>query len=335
MSSRGITSKTMMFESKNFTFGDFKRVVNKIGIIKITKITDIQFDCFLRCTVFVETKDAEKIQIKVDFNAAGKYHIARVYIPKNNTIICFSIEYEHEDKYTAMLLSADFYEDKKRIGYIAIENNMILACKKFSDNTGIVTYASSYSQFAMSVRRSIGCSSINYVRDSKKIKALLELIDYLDNLSTPINVQKIFERFKYSIDPKSFPYVKVTHFQSKSPIVPVRCHCDIKRESDAEDAGMPEFSNWINYTEIYDEVFKAYTTVDGNESFSVIRDCDDWYYSDGNVIIRKLHINNNEPIVSNITISFKDEETALKQMGNIDLKRILGRIAELQKKLQK
>ena len=333
MSSRGITSKTMMFERKNFTFGDFKRVVNKIGIIKITKITDFQFDCFLRYTVFVETKDAEKIQIKVDFNAAGKYHIARVYIPKNNTIICFSID---EDKQTqhlnAILLSADFYADKKRIGYIVIENNMILACKKFSDNTGIVTYASSHSQFAMSVRKSMGFSSINYVRDSKKIKDLLELIDYFNNLCTPINVQKIFERFKYNS--KSFPFVKVTHFQSKSPIVPVRCHCDIKRESDAEDAGMPEFANWINYTEIDDEVFKANTTVDGNESFSVIRDCDSWYYSDGNVIIRKLPINTNKPILSNITISFKDEETALKQMSNIDLKRILGRIAELQKELQ-
>ena len=343
MSSRGLSDKKMLYELKRFTAGDLKRVLNETGFFKVASIISIgQKDRWSKYDyeVCIVTENGENIKINLSFDKnksirdGSVYRVAWIEIPRNNMKMQYIIEYNHTGNeefegfgggLTLILLGATFYEDGEHVGTIQFANEYITAWKNFSDKTVISLHADK-SGYALQMCRE-GFFKFEPLRNNTDYQ---ELIMYFSKLSAPINLQEIYEYITKKIKLATFCDIKVVHSQSVSTY---DCR-DISKFISAERVGGAEFENRINYVYIEDGIIKAYTTTECGEAFTVVRDSDAWFYSNGDIIIRNLSFNFSFPIVSSLSIAFRDEETALINIGKIDLKRIFTRITELQKELQ-
>lgn len=346
MSSRGIPDKTKLFELKRFTAGDLKRMLNETGFLKITSIISIgNKDRWSKYSheVCIVTENGENININLsfdgstDFRDGSAYRVAWIEIPRNNMKMQYIIEYNHTGNeefegfgggLVLRLLGATFYEDENHIGTISLQNEYIAAWKNFSDKTMISLYAAN-SQFALSDRQE-GLTGFESLRDNIDYQ---ELVMYFSKLSAPINVQEIYEYITKKIKPEFYRLIEVIHSQSASALDLIDQRID--RLISNERASGAECVNRINYVFIEDGIIKANTTTEHGEAFTVLRDSDDWYYSNGSVVIRNLTtFYYSYPALPNLSISFRDAETAKREIGRIDFEHIFTRIAELQKELQ-
>ena len=316
MSSRGLSDKKMLYELKRFTAGDLKRILNETGFFKVASIISIgekERSAKYTHEVCIVTENGEQIKINLSFDRSNSvrdgsvYRVAWIEIPRDNMKMQYIIEYNHtgNEKFEGfggglalILLGATLYEDGEHVGTIQLANEYITAWKNFSDQTVISLHADK-SGYALQMRRE-GFFKFEPLRNNTDYQ---ELIMY---------------------------FSKVVHSQSVSTYD----FRGINKFISDERIGGAEFENRINYVYIEDGIIKAYTTTECGEAFTVVRDSDAWFYSNGNVIIRNLPFEFSCPIVSNLSISFIDEKTAKSNIGKIDLEHIFTRIAELQKELQ-
>lgn len=343
MSSRGLSDKKMLYELKRFTVGDLKRILNETGFFKVASIISIgekERSAKYTHEVCIVTENGEQIKINLSFDRSNSvrdgsvYRVAWIEIPRDNMKMQYIIEYNHtgNEKFEGfggglalILLGATLYEDGEHVGTIQLANEYITAWKNFSDQTVISLHADK-SGYALQMRRE-GFFKFEPLRNNTDYQ---ELIMYFSKLSAPINLQEIYEYITKKIKLATFCDIKVVHSQSVSTYD----FRGINKFISDERIGGAEFENRINYVYIEDGIIKAYTTTECGEAFTVVRDSDAWFYSNGNVIIRNLPFEFSCPIVSNLSISFIDEKTAKSNIGKIDLEHIFTRIAELQKELQ-
>ena len=335
MSSRGIPDKTKLYEARGLTVGRLKRALNESGLFKVTAIIDVRKNESFNSDhyfheVCVETENGEKVKIKLDFERNVAYRAAYIQIPRNNMELTYTVEYKHTgetilwDEPYLTIQKATFYEKENCVGTIAFANEYIVAWKNFDDKTGIAMYAGK-SQFALALRMDWNLD-YDFNREDTDYQ---ELILYFSRLSTPINIQSIYEYITKMIKPEDFYEIRINHYQSIS-----MCDLDFRGKGtrvDQERMSNPTPENTLNSIFVENGIIQEYTTVEGGEAFTVIRDSDAWLYSNNNVVIRKIYTT---PIVPRLSIAFRDEETARSNIGKIDLERIFTRIAELQKELQ-
>ncbi len=324
MREKRVPDSTWICENKDFTVGDLKRTLNKAGILKILDITNLDIDSYHhQGKVCVKTENGEITELELviiySTDKDNLYRVCLVNVPGKDSKKIYDIRLEFNAKkdktiFKETFVGEEIYKDGKKVGKLSFSENSIFGAKIFDNNTGLYIYAG---------RKMHGIYALcGDAIPKANYEDYNEFGEYFASINLPISIQGIYENLQGIFATRHYEYVNIYSFDTLTP--------DLE---DMQNYTSSLFERLIDCTTVENGRVTVYATACGNESFTVYKDRDYWLYSDGEVVIRKMPIYDAKPVRLRITISFKDEETALKRMGNINLERILNRITELQNQL--